>query len=217
MTPTPLLAGRVSVVTGGASGDGPAVCTLLAAHAASVAVVDGDPVAVAAVVGQVGAGGGRAIGVVADCVGSGQIERMRREVERGLGPVDLLVALATEAPAAAPPGAVCSARGVVAGRGWPDIARGLVATFLTARVFLPGMIDRQRGTIVTAPGLGTFARQLALGLAGTGVRVVAAQSPSGRTGHDGADCRVAMAVLALAVSGPVGIQSVVASQPGANA
>jgi 3-oxoacyl-[acyl-carrier protein] reductase len=166
-----LLAGGVAVVTGGASGVGPAVCDALAARGTALAVLDPDPAALAAVVDRIRAGGNRAIGIETDCLRSATVDRARREVERAFGPADLLVALAPGfgADAPDPPSASPAEPAAVAHR--------LVATFLTARVFLPGMLDRGRGTILTPPALSVFARHLARGLVGSGVRIAAVRAP----------------------------------------
>ena len=183
--PALLLAGRVAVVAGGASGAGPAVCRDLAAHGACVAVVDLDSSALPAVLARIHSEGGRAIGIAADCLRSADLERAGQEVARSFGPTALLVALA--------PGSGVDGPDPPAG---PDaVARRLVATFLTARVFLPGMLDRRQGTILAPPELVAFARHLARGLVGTGVRVAALDSPRAGPGDEGET--IAEAALAL--------------------
>lgn len=186
----PTLAGRVAVVTGGASGAGPAMCRTLATAGAAVAVIGPDKVALATVLPQIDGDGFRAIGIAADCLRSDAVQRTRRTVERALGPVDLLVALAPSV-GADPPGSAVGQAGERA-----DIASRLVATYLLARVFLPGMLDRGRGTILTAPELAVFARHLTRGLVGSGVRIAALHvpRPSSGTGPDPEDA-FARAVL----------------------
>lgn len=70
---------------------------------------------------------------------------MRAEIEAGLGPVDLLVANA---------GGNFTAPGALEEtplEGWrATIKANLTATFLTLKVFLPGMKERRRGDIVTS-------------------------------------------------------------------
>jgi len=137
------LAGRVAVVTGGSRGIGAATCRLLAAHGARVACAARDPAAVAALVGEIRASGGQAIGVAADCTRWEAIEDLRAEVERALGPADLLAAFVGGDGARVPVERMSEAawRGV--------IDTNLTSAFLTVRSFLPGMILRRRGAIVT--------------------------------------------------------------------
>ena len=90
----PDLAGKVILVTGGSRGIGAATCRLFARNGARVAVNGRDPSAIDTVVADIRASGGESIGVAADCTDFQAIEGMRAEVERGLGPVDILAARA---------------------------------------------------------------------------------------------------------------------------
>ena len=58
----PDLADKIAVVTGGSRGIGRATCRLLAANRAKVVVSGRDQAAITAVVSEIQAGGGRAIG-----------------------------------------------------------------------------------------------------------------------------------------------------------
>lgn len=199
----PYLAGRVAIVTGGASAVGAATGRLLAAHGAAVAVCDRDPAAIGPVVAAIRDDGGRAIGVAADCASFGGVERLRREVERWLGPADLLVAFAAGVEPARPVGPLGRA-------GEPtDVAGALLATFLTGKGFLPGMIERRRGAIVTLPSVATFSRHLARGLAEDGVRIASLAPVAVSTGAavlshpERFAGTVAAAVLSLATADPI--------------
>ncbi|MGH2585998.1 MAG: SDR family NAD(P)-dependent oxidoreductase, partial [Dehalococcoidia bacterium] len=88
----PDLAGKVALVTGGSGGIGSATCRLLAAGGARVVVNARDQAAIDALVGSITAGGGRAIGVSADCTDFAAVERMRQRAEDELGPVEILAA-----------------------------------------------------------------------------------------------------------------------------
>ena len=61
-----LLAGRVAIVTGGASGIGRATCEALAVAGAAVGVADLDGEGATVVAEEIGSRGGRAIGIAAD-------------------------------------------------------------------------------------------------------------------------------------------------------
>ncbi len=140
----PDLAGKVAVVTGGSGGIGAATCRLLAANGAKVAVNGRDEAKIGAVVDGIKADGGQAIGVGADVTDFAAIERMRRRVEQELGPVDVLAAFA--ASGGPPPGPTAR----ITEEEWRSAIDGnLTSAFLTLKSFLPGMIERGSGSIVT--------------------------------------------------------------------
>ena len=139
----PDLANKVAVVTGGSRGIGAATCRLLAQNGAKVMVGGRDEAAINSVVQEIQDSGGEAIGAAADLTDFASVERIRGRVEEELGPVDVLAAF-------------------VGGQGYPTpteqmseeqwrsvINSDLTSTFLTVRSFLPGMIERGRGAIVT--------------------------------------------------------------------
>jgi 3-oxoacyl-[acyl-carrier protein] reductase len=139
----PDLAGKGALVTGGSGGIGAATCRLLAANGMRVAVNGRDETKIGTVVDEIGSNGGPAIPVAANLTDFAAVERMRRRVEEELGPVEVLAAFA-------------------GGQGYPTpieqmeqeqwrsvIDSNLTTTFLTVRSFLPGMIERGRGSIVT--------------------------------------------------------------------
>jgi 3-oxoacyl-[acyl-carrier protein] reductase len=159
----PDLAGKVAVVTGGSAGIGAATCRLLAANGARVAVNGRDQAKIQAVVEAIGASGGEAIGVTGDCTDLAAVERLRQQVEHDLGPAEVLAAFVGGGRAR--PGPVAD----VLVEDWRSTVDGsLTATFLTLKSFLPGMIQRGRGAIVTMassaarlPGLGAPAPYMA--------------------------------------------------------
>jgi 3-oxoacyl-[acyl-carrier protein] reductase len=159
----PDLAGKVAVVTGGSGGIGAATCRLLAANGARVVVNGRDQARIQAVVDAIHADGGEAIGVTSDCTDLGAIERMRQQVDQDLGPVEILAAFVGGGRAR--PGPVAD---VSVEDWWSTVDGSLTATFLTLKSFLPGMIQRGRGAIVTMassaarlPGLGAPAPYVA--------------------------------------------------------
>jgi 3-oxoacyl-[acyl-carrier protein] reductase len=140
----PDLAGKVAVVTGGSGGIGAATCRLLAANGVKVAVNGRRQAAIDTVVGEIRSSGGQAIGVSADCTDFAAIERMRQQVEQELGSVDVLAAFVAGGRARPGPTEQTTEED------WRSTIDGtLTATFLTVKSFLPSMIARRRGAIVT--------------------------------------------------------------------
>jgi 3-oxoacyl-[acyl-carrier protein] reductase len=142
-TPTyPDLANKVAVVTGGSRGIGATTCRLLAANGVKVVVNGRDEAAINAVVSRIQSDDGQAIGVSADCTDFAAIEAMRREAEQAFGPVDILIAYA----GGGGPKPITE----LTEEEWRStLDSNLTSTFLTVKSFLPGMIERRRGAIVT--------------------------------------------------------------------
>ena len=135
---------QVAVVTGGSRGIGAATARALAAQGMRVVVSGRDEPAIAAVVSEIESRGERAIGVRADVTRFDEIEVLRERAEAAFGPADALIAFA---------GASLGRRGPVhtlSESDWRDcIDANLTATFFTLKSFLPGMLERGRGAIVT--------------------------------------------------------------------
>lgn len=137
------LANKVAVVTGGSRGIGAATFRLLAQNGAKVTVNGRDEAAISSVVEEIRGSGAEAIGVTADVTDLAAEERMRRRVEEELGPVDVLAAFAGGQGYPTPTEQMAEEQ-------WRSVIDSdLTATFLTVRSFLPGMIERGRGSIIT--------------------------------------------------------------------
>jgi 3-oxoacyl-[acyl-carrier protein] reductase len=102
-----------------------------------------DEAAIKAVVDDVMGEGGEAIAAPADVCDFGEIESMRERVEEELGPVDVLI------PFAGGFGAMTPVQDTTEEQWHSIIESNLTSTFLTVKSFLPGMIERRRGAIVT--------------------------------------------------------------------
>jgi 3-oxoacyl-[acyl-carrier protein] reductase len=140
----PDLQGKMALVTGGSGGIGAATCRLLAANGAKVAVNGRDEAKIDAVVGEIRAAGGEAVGAVADCTDLAAVERMRRRAEEELGPASVVAAFV--GGGGARPGPVAQ----TTEEDWHSAVDGsLTATFLTLKAFLPGMTERGGGSVVT--------------------------------------------------------------------
>jgi NAD(P)-dependent dehydrogenase (short-subunit alcohol dehydrogenase family) len=84
------IAGRVAVVTGGASGIGRGVCRALAARGADVVVADIDASRAAEVAAELAGGGVRSIGVACDVTERRSVEALAERAWTTLGPVSIL-------------------------------------------------------------------------------------------------------------------------------
>lgn len=150
------LRGAAVLITGGASGIG----RLLALEAvdrgaAAVILWDRDEAGATAVAEEITAGGGRAYAVRVDLVDAADVERAAERTRAEAGRVDVLVNCA----------------GVVSGAQFLDLTEeqimqtfqvNALALYRTTRAFLPGMLQRKRGLVVTiasAAGLVGVARQ----------------------------------------------------------
>ena len=144
MSSYPELEGKVAVVMGGSRGIGLATAERLARNGMSVGIVARGVDAVEDAVAAIRHDGGRAVGVPADATNLTASERARDQIESELGAVDFVAAFAGSGNAR--PGPVHE----LSEDDWHSTVDGnLTATFLTLKTFLPGMIQRRGGSVVT--------------------------------------------------------------------
>jgi 3-oxoacyl-[acyl-carrier protein] reductase len=136
------LAKRVAVVTGGSRGIGQAIAISLADAGAAVAVNYREKKAEAEMVaGAIRAKGGQAVAIQADVSRADEVARLMANVERELGPVDVLVNNAGV-------GLVRSVDTLTEADFDLTIAVNLKSVFLCTQAVIPGMRARQWGRIV---------------------------------------------------------------------
>jgi 3-oxoacyl-[acyl-carrier protein] reductase len=139
----PDLAGKTAFVTGASKGIGLSACRMLAANGVKVAVVARGREAVDGAVDELRGAGALALGLTADCTSFAEIEAARRRTEEELGPVDIVIPFAGGFGARTPVQEITEEE-------WRFVVESnLTSTFLTVKSFLPGMIERRSGAIVT--------------------------------------------------------------------
>ncbi len=135
------LEGQVALVTGGGRGIGANIARELAAAGMRVAVSARTRVQVEATAGEIGG-----LAVVADVSDAGSVQGMVEEVERELGPIDLLVANAGI-------GLREVAWEVDPREWWRVFEVNVLGVHLCCRAVIPGMLARGRGRIaITGSG-----------------------------------------------------------------
>jgi NAD(P)-dependent dehydrogenase (short-subunit alcohol dehydrogenase family) len=142
------IAGRVAVVTGGASGIGRSICLALAGQdAAAVVVADVDAGGAAEVAAEIEAGGQQALAVTADMAREADAEALVARAEEAFGPIGLF----------------CSNAGIIVDGGvevpdeaWSRIwAINVQSHVYAARALLPRMLARGEGyLVITASAAG---------------------------------------------------------------
>src|SRR5579863_8867181 len=180
----PDLTDEVVVVTGGSRGIGAGSARRFAQLGAAVVVSGRDRAALDSVVASITSGGGRAVGIAADCTSQDDVDALRAGAEAVFGPATVLLAFAGGDGRPEPIGERDATR-------WRAVIdTNLTAAYITVRTFALGMIDRRRGAIVTMSstagrqpggasvayaaakaGMVMLTRHLAVDLAPHGVRI----------------------------------------------
>ncbi|MFD8478995.1 SDR family NAD(P)-dependent oxidoreductase [Kitasatospora sp. NPDC059673] len=160
------LKGRTVVVTGGSRGIGAHTARAFAAQGAAVCVVGRDEAALAKVVEEITGAGGEAVAAVADVTDAGALDGVRQTVTERFGAVDVLAAFAGGQGFPVPTAELSEQR-------WREVLDSdLTSVFLTVQAFLPGMLERGAGSILTmssAAGRQPSGANLAYGVANAGV------------------------------------------------
>jgi NAD(P)-dependent dehydrogenase (short-subunit alcohol dehydrogenase family) len=161
--PTPRFAGRVAVVTGGASGIGRATAARLASEGARVAVVDRNGGGAEETAAAIRAAGDDARAYACDIARSAEVSATAARVDADVGPVDVLANVAGIGDTAGLEGieTLDDAR-------WNLVlAVNLSGAFYWCRAALPGMAARGRGAIVNVSSLAGRSKSASGGFAYT--------------------------------------------------
>lgn len=143
------LEGKVALVTGGSRGIGAATCMALARNGAKVAVNGRDEAAIDAVVASIKALGGTAFAAPADCADLAAVQAMQRKVVDALGAPELLLPFA--GGGSSKPMPFCD----ISEQDWrSSLDQNLTSTFFVLKTFLPAMLARGSGAIVTMASAG---------------------------------------------------------------
>lgn len=139
----PDLRGKVAVVTGGSQGIGRACCRMLVANGVKVAVASRSAGPLEETVAELTGLGGEAIGIQGDATDPEVIADLRRRAEERLGEVDILL------PYAGGFGSFSTSWETSLEEWREVIEANLTSTHIAVSEFIPGMIERGRGSIVT--------------------------------------------------------------------
>lgn len=133
---------RTALVTGASRGIGRELARGLAAAGLDVGLLARDEVRLARTAGEIEAGGGRAVAVTADVTDAVAVRRAVSEVERALGPIDLLVNNAGRSDSEVP---VWEAEPE---QWWQVVETNVRGPFLLSHAVVPGMLARGGGRVV---------------------------------------------------------------------
>lgn len=137
---------RVAVVTGGARGLGAAIAVALARDGYTVAATARDPASLSGTLEQIEAEGGEAHGFACDVIDENSVARMAAAVNE-VGPVHTVVA---NAGVAGPTRCLHE----LSLADWQETQEAnLSGVFLTFRSFIPGMLEREAGSLIAVSSM----------------------------------------------------------------
>jgi 3-oxoacyl-[acyl-carrier protein] reductase len=142
-------AGRVALVTGSGRGIGRAIADRLGTAGAAVAYLDHDPALSKTAAEEAQNAGLKAFGISADVADAAAIAHAVAAIEKALGPIDILVNNAGISPKSGPDGKRSPSWAMDVEEWQRVTAVNLTGAFICARTVLPGMIERQTGSIVS--------------------------------------------------------------------
>jgi NAD(P)-dependent dehydrogenase (short-subunit alcohol dehydrogenase family) len=149
---TTRLKDQVALVTGGGRGIGRAIAQSLAAAGAAVAVTSRSVDELNETVRVIEKDGGRAVAYPADVTNAPQIHATVTEIEKLLGPIQVLV------NSAGSPGPLKPLLETDVNDWWRAIEVNMLGPLLCTRFVLPGMVSRRHGRIINvSSGAGTMA------------------------------------------------------------
>ena len=143
------LRGKVAVVTGGSRGIGAATCLALARNGVRLAINGRDTAALHSSLSAVQSLGADAMAVEADCSDLAQVRRMQEQVEARFGAPDFVLAFAGGGT-----GRPMPVQDIAEADWRSSIDNNLTSTFFTVKSFLPGMLARGSGGILTMASAG---------------------------------------------------------------
>jgi NAD(P)-dependent dehydrogenase (short-subunit alcohol dehydrogenase family) len=139
---TSQLSGQVAIITGAGRGFGRAIAMRFAAEGAAVSVTSRTKLELDAVVADITAAGGRALGIAGDVTSQRDVARVVATTEEHFGPVGLLV---NNAGVPGPFGPIWK---VDPEAWWAAQQVHIRAPLLFLRQLMPGMIERRSGRII---------------------------------------------------------------------
>jgi len=145
------LSGQVALVTGAGRGIGRAIALALSDAGASVAVCARSEDEISGTAGEIAARNGHALAIRADVAERQDVERMIAEVERDMGPIDLLV---NNAAVAGPVGAIAATD---PDDWWRTMEINVRGPLYCSVAVLPSMLKRGHGRIVNVSSGAGFA------------------------------------------------------------
>jgi 3-hydroxybutyrate dehydrogenase len=140
---------RVALITGAGRGIGRAIALAFANEGARVALTARTASELDEVVGKIRSGGGEAVALTADLAAPGEPQRVIRDTEAALGPVEILVNNAGIGSSSNPKSVVNFDDGF-----WElSLHLNLTVPYLLSKAVLPGMLARHWGRIINVASI----------------------------------------------------------------